>query len=74
METSKKIVLFAGTIFSITLIAALSSWFMYREAPSEIMAWVTGLLCTAVGFYKWKACQENKIKINKPTKKVGDLL
>lgn len=64
METSKKLLLFADTLFVVVCIAGIVIAYVCRDTSpfAYIIPAVSGLAVTSHGFYYWKAKNENMQK------------
>jgi len=63
MEFSKKLMVFATTMYALTWLVAVVSWFMFQEFPGDLKEYTTWLYGEVFAFYSAKACIENKAKI-----------
>lgn len=64
METSKKLLIFTvAMVIFITIVAVIAVFVLADPAPLEfLITGIFGLASTAVGFYYWKAKNENIAK------------
>lgn len=64
METSKKLLIFTvAMVIIITIVAVTAVFVLQDSSPLEfLIAGVFGLASTSVGFYYWKAKNENIAK------------
>ena len=64
IQTSKALILFASTMYALTWLIAVYSWFhMDMTLPGELMRYSTYLYSVALAVYGGKAAYENKAKI-----------
>lgn len=63
MEFSKKLMIFASVMFSLTWAVAVYSWFMYSEIPLDLLQYASWLYGATFVSYCGKTAYENKEKI-----------
>ena len=64
-ETSKKVLLFVLAFSLAGLVACLVGWFIGLPGAAPMAGIFSGLAGAEVGFYSWKAKNENVLKIVK---------